>query len=557
MSRRLAHLHCAGRRAVQVWCALLALAFIVGWMAWLPPILAHGSAALAPAAGTDRYVSPSGADSTDCSSPGSPCLHIQFAITSSVAGDIVHVSSGIYTEHITMTNGVSVYGTGWAITQTVISGNFSANQPTVYFPFGIDATTVLSGVQVTHGGTGDPATSPNGGGMNLYFASPQIINSWVYSNTGNFGGGVYVLGGSPTFVNVPAWFNAANANGGGFYFTNDAIVSMSNPVLAGANGTILYNTANYGAGILSTGVTLTLSGLSIGGNVASSAGGGVFIYGPNSMSVQQNNISFNAATIGSGGGVGLSGVTGSIRNNYFIGNQASGNGGGIAAYGSTSGLLIEGNWFESNFISDYGGGIDISSNTATAIINANGFYSNTALSSGAMSLSPSTTGIFTVTNNIVARNIITGAGGTGGVSFGNATGTIANNTIANNNGRGIAFSSANGIQVVNNIVVSNTEGIVRTDSSTYTANYNNVYSNTNNYSGVLTGVNDLATDPRFLRTGNIFSYYHLKSTSPVSKTGSLAYAPPFDIDGDRRAACTSMGADQICSKSLFLPLVLK
>jgi parallel beta-helix repeat protein len=134
---------------------------------------------------------------------------------------------------------------------------------------------------------------------------------------------------------------------------------------------------------------------------------------------------------------------------------------------------------------------------------------------------------------------------------------VANNTVANNGAGGILFSGASGIQVVNNIVLSNTFGIVRLDGSSYTADYNDVYSNTFNYTSVLTGTHDANVDPLFLGTGNMSNYYHLKATSPVSKTGSLAYAPPFDIDGERRAVCTSMGADQICSTSLFLPLILK
>ncbi len=91
-----------------VWSALLALAFVMGLMAWLAPT-AHGESARKPA--TIRSVSPSGIDAPDCS--GSPCRHIQYAITQSSYGDRINVASGIYTEHITMTNGVSVYGTGW------------------------------------------------------------------------------------------------------------------------------------------------------------------------------------------------------------------------------------------------------------------------------------------------------------------------------------------------------------------------------------------------------------------------------------------------------------
>ena len=47
-------------------------------------------------AGTDRYVSTTGSDTGDCSSPGSPCLTITYAISQSVAGDAIHVAAGTY-----------------------------------------------------------------------------------------------------------------------------------------------------------------------------------------------------------------------------------------------------------------------------------------------------------------------------------------------------------------------------------------------------------------------------------------------------------------------------
>ena len=49
-----------------------------------------------------------------------PGESIQYAIDDSAPGDTVLVHAGIYTEHITMTSRISLYGMGWD--QTIITG---------------------------------------------------------------------------------------------------------------------------------------------------------------------------------------------------------------------------------------------------------------------------------------------------------------------------------------------------------------------------------------------------------------------------------------------------
>jgi hypothetical protein len=123
-----------------------------------------------------------------------------------------------------MTNGVSIYGQGWP--STIIDGGYSMPRATVYIPSDVSASTVLSGVQITGGGTGDLTTSVSayvqGGGIQIGYASPSI----VYSCTAKEGGGVFVNGGSPTFDNVPVW-NSQAERGGGFYLQNGAEVTVT------------------------------------------------------------------------------------------------------------------------------------------------------------------------------------------------------------------------------------------------------------------------------------------------------------------------------------------
>ena len=94
--------------------------------------------------GTVRCVNPGGT--------GGCFSTIQAAINASASGDRIDVAAGTYQEHITLKDGVSIHGQGWA--STIIDGHSTSAVSTVTVPWSISASTVLSGVQVTGGGTG-------------------------------------------------------------------------------------------------------------------------------------------------------------------------------------------------------------------------------------------------------------------------------------------------------------------------------------------------------------------------------------------------------------------
>jgi hypothetical protein len=113
---------------------------------------------------------------------------------------------------------------------------------------------------------------------------------------------------------------------------------------------------------------------------------------------------------------------------------------------------------------------------------------------------------------------------------------------------------------VNNLVTGNSGNGVENynDSSTgYTLDYNDVYNNP--YVSFSAGAHDLSLDPLYQASGvDLLQYYHLQTSSPVSKTGSLSWAPGLDIDAQQRkiGSSVSMGADEIRYVNL-LPLVFK
>lgn len=510
---------------------------------------------------------------------------IQDAIDNGIPGDTILVSAGTYTEHITMTNGISIYGEGFD--NTVINGNHTSAQSTVYIEPGVSASTILSGVHVIGGGaseiTGSVSANLFGGGIGIWYASPTIINTWVSNNTARQGGGIYVNRGAPTFENVPVWWNVAE-RGGGIY-VDSATVTMTGVLtdnVLDTNGTVWWNTATIeGGGIYLQNATGTINGLRVWWNEAdtqaSTSGGGIYVYGNSPIAIQGNWIGGNSSRAGggfssyaatnlkimdnlflensaeqNGGGLRFIDSSGLLENNLIISNTINGDfGGGAYVLGSTGEMTIQKNLFQGNQKAPVG--ID---NGGKALINANTFVNNEGNIASGIRLYQS--GAVTVTNNILAQNQ---------ANFGAAVYVsesspvrLINNTVTENDGEGIYFDNAPNIVIVNNIVYNNTDnGLAKNpaDSSVYTLDYNDVYDNKGSgpdYAGGLTpGAHDVAIDPLFVATGNnITAYYHLQPSSPVNSNGSTTWAPTTDIDEQVRLSdgTVSIGADEYVSAAL-------
>jgi len=513
---------------------------------------------------------------------------IQEAINATVDGDEILVAAGTYPEHLTIDHNVSIYGEGWE--NTIIHGNYSEPTPTLSIS-GVSASTIISGVQITGGGPGNITEEVRGGGIAIWYSSPKIINTWVNNCTAKYGGGIYVNGGSPVFENVPVWENQA-FRGGGFYLLSTDVTISGDP-FEGTNGTVLSNLASSdGGGFYVSDSSISMTGLRIylneghqGGGMyikngikltslwanhifkntahGNSGGGGINTYQSNNLELVLNIIEENNSDISEGGGGANFNLShGLVQSNLFINNTSAQGGGGASIVGNSEGPTIQGNWFENN-AGGAGGGVYIG-NQAAPEINANVIVSNTAGIGGGIYMWLS--GESRITNNIIARN--TKPAGPGGIGSGVAViaspGVLINNTIADNHEKGIYFSEAEGTVIVNNIISGNTSyGIFEdpgSSTSDYTVDYNDVFGNSNPYSGgVIAGPNNISLDPLFIGSGDWFVYYHLQEGSPVSTTGSTSWAPGYDIDGDLRhlGGSVSMGADEIHLFGIFLPLLGK
>ncbi|MEJ2721804.1 MAG: choice-of-anchor Q domain-containing protein, partial [bacterium] len=202
---------------------------------------------------------------------------------------------------------------------------------------GNDSTAVLDGFTVTSGNASG-APVPHGGGMISISSSPTIRNVIFADNAGISGGGLYADGGAPILQDV---------------------------VFGGNNATTL------------------------GGAAALSS----------VMDARLYNVSFEANTASSGGGLYLQVGSAVLVNTVFSDNLAINYGGGI--YASTAGALTITNGTFSGNTATYGGGI--------ANNNSDPIVTNTILWDNANAEIYNTAGAFPV----VSYSLVDGSGGSG------------------------------------------------------------------------------------------------------------------------------------------------
>jgi hypothetical protein len=236
-----------------------------------------------------------------------------------------------------------------------------------------------------------------------------------------------------------------------------------------------------------------------------------------------------------------------------------GAGGGIYVYSGT--LQIAGNTIAENRASagdnGFGGGIYL--DQTRSWLEANTIVDNMAAdgSNGRgggvrIGICP----IFTMTNNIIARNDASARGS--GIAVAYSTGQLAHNTIAENlagDGIGVRVDFASsGVVLYNNIIVDQTVGISNTNpgGSTVGAKYTLFESNGTNYGAGVNSTYEIP-GPALLQPN-----YHLGPGSGAIDQAVTLYWVTTDIDGDSRpiGPAPDIGADEAW-RWVFLPLVLR
>jgi hypothetical protein len=230
-----------------------------------------------------------------------------------------------------------------------------------------------------------------------------------------------------------------------------AILTVPTGVTASISGLTISNGNSYdgGGGIFNSG-TLTISNCIISANSTRYGGGGIF----NSGTLMASNSSITGNSGYSGGGISADNGTLTISHCTISGNSAI-SGGGISSGGRmvtvTYSTISQNSAFGSD--SSFGGGISSGGGTVTV---TNSTITGNSANNGGGGISSN--GTVTVSDSTIGGNSTRGSGG--GIYNPNGTVTVSNSTIAGNSGGGGGAIFGNGtVAVSNSTIAGNTAGV--------------------------------------------------------------------------------------------------
>jgi len=213
---------------------------------------------------------------------------IQEAVDASSTGDTILVEPDIYPENVRVENKSLTIESTAGCFQTTIDGKLKD----VCIAFINAGNSALIGFEIVNG----RGWLTRGGGIHVGSSSPVITDNYIHSNYSWWsGGGIYVEIGAPII--------------------KDNIISDN----------YLYD--GFGGGIYAGFSNVTIERNVINGNLADDNGGGIALESCSNISIESNKILENYSTIG--GGIFLSNVAGTIRNNFIGGNSSIDSGSGI------------------------------------------------------------------------------------------------------------------------------------------------------------------------------------------------------------------------------------
>lgn len=408
-------------RATGAWIRVGMVLGLVGVLALLLmwPQLTH--------AATPIYIRTDGNDAecngeADVAYPGGsgplPCakLTVSAGITTVDAGGTVMIGAGTFTENLVVSKNLTLDGAGR--TSTFLDG----------------------------GGGGSVVSV--GGGLSVSISELTIQNGNASS-----GGGISNYG-ALTLTDVKVANNQATIFGGGIYHastTEKLLISLSTLEQNQATGS-----GSVGGGIYANG-PVTISDSTLDQNTALAEGGGIALYGVDSLLDMTNSTVSNNSTSennSQGGGISTAQGSATIYGSTINGNSVSGtnsSGGGIS---TDTDMTLQFSEVSGNTAVDSGGGIMHwygSLNVSDTIVR-NNTVSDPAGSGGGIYAS---LGTVTLSNLEVSGNT---AADSGGGIHSNAGISITNTTISGNSSRfggGLLISSSDPSSILNSTITAN------------------------------------------------------------------------------------------------------
>lgn len=264
---------------------------------------------------------------------------IQAAITAAKPGDTVLVSPGLYTETINFLGKRITVKSKAGPKDTIIDGG--QIDSVVTFTSSEALTSVLTGFTIQGG------NACEGGGINIYTASPTITNNVIKNNRGGSGSGISIIGGAPlvqgNVISNNSQSTSCSGNGGGIHINaGDSTQILDNVI----SDNVIGDGSGGGIFLIYAGA-VTIRGNVIKGNAASglspcSQGGGITLLGRPNADIIGNLIVLNTARCG--GGVYWLVETGArgplLVNNTIADNNGEQGSGVFADFADSSVLLV-------------------------------------------------------------------------------------------------------------------------------------------------------------------------------------------------------------------------
>ncbi len=152
---------------------------------------------------------------------------IQSAIDSASVGDVIELACGIYMARaITPISGITIRSATGDPDCVTIDGGNEPFYGSVFQCWGLDNTTVITGLTITGGLATDPYSGESGGGMVIAGSDLSVIRCRLTGNRAHYGGAIVLhTGAQPTFVECEITGNHGDINAGAVRVQNGILTA--------------------------------------------------------------------------------------------------------------------------------------------------------------------------------------------------------------------------------------------------------------------------------------------------------------------------------------------